>query len=226
MMNYTRKINRGLYLGTLYEFDTYKIIQYETDGLYAAVFHPYQKNRYTSGLGISVNWDTRDYSLYPKSGVFCQSSVVPFSDWIGSDFNFVRYRLDARRYIAFFNDHVLATQFYGQFTSGHAPLNKIAEFGSIYLMRGYYTGRYKDRQMVALQTEYRMPLYWRFGLTAFAGAGEVANTLNNFSFEPLKYSLGYGIRFMLNEETKVNFRLDFAWGRNSFSWFFALGEAF
>lgn len=226
MMNYTRKISRALYLGAVYEFDAYRVIKTEANSRYDNFFQPYRRFLYTSGLGVSVNWDSRDYSLYPRRGWYCQNTLVPFHSLIGSGFDFIRYRIDARKYFTFFENHVLAAQFYGQWITGEAPVNKIAEFGGLYITRGYYLGRYKDRQMIAAQAEYRMPVYWRFGLTAFAGAGEVARNPDGFSFRPLKYSLGYGIRFLMNEETRVNLRLDFAWGHDSFSWFIAIGEAF
>jgi hypothetical protein len=37
---------------------------------------------------------------------------------------------------------------------------------------------------------------------------------------------GFGVRFAVIPERRVNARLDFAWGIDSFAVYFALGEAF
>jgi len=41
------------------------------------------------------------------------------------------------------------------------------------MMRGYYTGRFRDRNFIAGQTELRYRFADRFGVAAFAGTGEV-----------------------------------------------------
>jgi hypothetical protein len=38
------------------------------------------------------------------------------------------------------------------------------------------------------QVEYRFPLFWRFGLTTFAGAGDVFGELQDLHLNRIKYS--------------------------------------
>ena len=93
-------------------------------------------------------------------------------------------------------------------------------------MRGYYEGRYRDRQYLAGQAEYRFPLWWRIGGAAFAGMGDVAPDLGSFTFSSLKPSYGLGLRFMINKEEKVNIRLDYAWGKETSGFYLEITEAF
>ncbi len=225
-LNYTRHIRNGLFIGALYEFDAFKITQFEDGGLLEKAGYGDRKTRITSGLGAAVNWDTRNSTLYPVSGSYHQLSMVPFHAVTGSEYDFVRFRFDLRKYMSFFKNHVLAVQFYSQVMFGHAPINKYAEIGSIFYMRGYYTGRYRDRQMVTFQAEYRFPVLWRFGAVAFAGGGDVSSTLPAWTTGNLKYTRGFGIRFMLNTDNHLNLRIDFAYGRSSAFPVIAIGESF
>jgi outer membrane translocation and assembly module TamA len=93
-------------------------------------------------------------------------------------------------------------------------------------MRGHYQGRYRDRQMVAAQAEYRVPVWWRLGVVGFAGVGQVARDVDDFHFGALHVSAGGGLRFLVSRSKRVNARGDVAWGEDDFGVYVALGEAF
>lgn len=225
-LSINRHITKGLFIGAAYEFDAFKVTSYEKEGFIDRLGYDDGKTRITSGLGITANWDTRNSTLYPTSGSYHQTSVIPFHAITGSQYDFVRFRFDLRRYISLHRNHIIAMQYYSQFMFGNAPINKYAELGSIFLMRGYYPGRFKDRQMMAFQAEYRMHVVWRFGLAAFAGAGDVSETLAKWNMRNLKYSRGLGLRFVLNRDNNLNLRFDLAYGNNSAFPVIAIGESF
>ncbi len=224
--HYTRHVTKGLYLGAQYELDAFKITRVKPGGFLDGMGYGKRGTRITSGIGFAANWDTRNSTLFPASGSYHQTSLVPFHAATGSDYDFVRIRMDFRQYFTVFKYHVFAYQVYGQFMFGDVPFNKLAEFGSIYLMRGYYPGRYRDRQMIAGQAEYRFLLFWRFGLVLFAGAGDVAGTIPRWNTAHLKYSRGAGLRFTMNRDNHLNLRIDIAYGKNSAFPVIAIGEAF
>jgi outer membrane translocation and assembly module TamA len=76
------------------------------------------------------------------------------------------------------------------------------------------------------QVEYRFPLFWRLGMTAFAGAGDVFNNFQDLSLSRLKYSAGLGLRLLVNPKERVNIRLDYARGREGGYFYFSVSEAF
>ena len=80
--------------------------------------------------------------------------------------------------------------------------------------------------MFATQAEYRVELPKRFGLVAFGGFGGVARHLNEFRMDQLLPAAGAGGRFRLTKESHVNFRVDFAVGRNGHTVTIGVGEAF
>ena len=93
-------------------------------------------------------------------------------------------------------------------------------------MRGYYHGRYRDRQYLSVQAEYRTHVYKRLGLVVFGGLGNVGNTIPKLLETSPKYSLGTGIRFLLDKSNQGNIRLDFALGKKSNGIYLSYGESF
>ena len=76
------------------------------------------------------------------------------------------------------------------------------------------------------QGEYRVPLFWRIGAVAFGGIAAVANEFSEFRLESIKPSYGGGIRFALDEDDKINIRLDMGFGQNTNGFYLTIGEAF
>jgi hypothetical protein len=50
-------------------------------------------------------------------------------------------------------------------------------------MRGYYEGRFRERQLYAVQAEYRAHLFWRVGAVGFASLGGVARDIDGTTFD-------------------------------------------
>jgi hypothetical protein len=67
---------------------------------------------------------------------------------------------------------------------------------------------------------------WRFGLACFAGFGGVADKIDNFRLNKLKYFVGWGIRYVFDVHEKINLRLDFGYAKNSSVSYIYIGEAF
>jgi len=93
-------------------------------------------------------------------------------------------------------------------------------------MRGYFTGRYRDRHYFATQIEYRIRVWWRFGLVGFIGMGDVANSPTKFEMTKFKFSYGLGIRFRIDEIELIDLRADIGFGKNTSGIYFSLNQAF
>jgi hypothetical protein len=94
-------------------------------------------------------------------------------------------------------------------------------------MRGYYEGRYQDKNLIAFQTELRTPVYKRWGAVIFTGVGKVSAHLPElFDFQELKPSLGIGLRFAINKKENLNLRVDAGFGKHSQGTYINLAEAF
>lgn len=222
----SKTVRPFLQIGMVSEFDYSKVVEKETGGYFSTLDIPGEKPGYSAGIGISADYDSRDSKIYPTRGKYQQYSIVPFLSVLGSSYNFVRYVADIRQYFSPFGNHVIAYQVFVSLIGFHPPYNKMSVFGSDGLMRGYYPARYRDRNMIGFQAEYRMPLFWRIGAAGFGGYGDVAHDVTDFRIRELKYSLGFGIRFTIDPKTQSNVRLDLGVGKKSAYPTIAIGEAF
>ena len=179
-----------------------------------------------SGMGIVWVWDTRDHVFFPNSGGFTQMKLLFYTRDLGSDFTFTWTELNIRRYWSFLPDQVIAVQIFLQSVGGVPPFFKLPALGGSRVMRGYFEGRYRDRDYFAMQVEYRQYFWWRFGYVVFAGFGDVARDITQLSLSNLKPSYGVGIRFLFNKEQKINLRVDLGLGKNTSGIYFSIEEAF
>lgn len=76
------------------------------------------------------------------------------------------------------------------------------------IMRGFYAGRFRDKDLLAMQAEYRKHLVGNRGLVLFAGAGKVSNSIDGINLKDLQHSLGFGFRRTISKQHHLNLRMD------------------
>jgi hypothetical protein len=115
-------------------------------------------------------------------------------------------------------------------TGGQSPFYLLPALGSDEIMRGYYNGRYRDRNMIAGQAELRYRLSDRFALAGFAGGGTVYN--KSLDLSSLKPNYGGGLRYFFDVEKGLTIRLDYGAGQKvvgeerQSGVYFSMGESF
>jgi len=114
-----------------------------------------------SRFGLSVTSDSRNHLIYPSSGGYYQVQAKFATRAIGSEFDFTAISIDLRKYGIIFGDTVLAAQMNGVFSMGETPFFSSASIGGKYLMRGFYEGRYRDDNMLALQASIVVEVWYR-----------------------------------------------------------------
>lgn len=180
----------------------------------------------TSGLGLVITYDTRNNIFYPTYGGYYEMVTTVFSGKIGSDYNYTKTLIDLRKYLEINNNQLLAIQLLYNFVTGSTPFYELALLGGDEIMRGYFSGRYRDNNYFAAQLEYRIRVWWRFGMVGFIGVGEVANKISNFGISQFKYSVGGGLRFRIDETELWDLRVDVGFGNNSSGFYFQYNQAF
>lgn len=184
----------------------------------------------SSGLGFSIGFDSRDYVFLPENGYYHSFNVTFYKKVLGSDFNFIRYIIDLRKYWLLGEKISLAWQYFGQFISGEPAFYYYPALGGSKIMRGYYEGRFRDKLYMATQVETAVPFEIfgidRFSGVAFAGIGEVSNHIGNFSIPGIKWSLGGGLRYLLDKKNRTVLRGEIGFGHGSLGIYFAAGTAF
>ncbi len=220
-----------LYMGPRYEYDLYDVQDKEPEGELSGTRVVGSNGTHVSGFGFEIVWDTKDNFFYPFRGWEVQLIVMGFHRYTGSGNVFYRTEFDLRRYIRIYGRHVLALQYFMQLTGGDVPFQLIPAMGGQNNMRGYYQGRYRDKNYFSFQAEYRFPLIWRFSGVLFGGTGIVAPAITRINFQYLRIACGGGLRFLLHQERMINLRLDFAvnnvrFRSDDYGMYFSVMEAF
>jgi outer membrane protein assembly factor BamA len=214
------------FAGVQYDFEQMTMEKVEPGGILSTGSITGSRGGLLSGFGVSLDWDTRDGVLYPRRGVFFQLTADTYGAMTGSDFTFTSLKLDCRKYFLVAPDQVLALQAYVRSTAGEVPFHKLAFLGGESLMRGYYKGRFRDKDILAVQAEYRVMVTKRIGVAGFAGLAEVFPGFADFKLNDIKYSVGTGVRYVVNKREGTTLRLDMAWGKASFGLYITAQEAF
>lgn len=179
-----------------------------------------------SGLGATVSLDTRDNINDAREGTLIKAQALYFEDCFGSDFDYSLYTLDMRQFISLAGITGLGIRGYAQLQRGDIPFQDLSSPNGYNILRGIEKGRYRDRDMVALQAEWRYPIYKRFSGTLFVETAQVADDLTDLYNDNWISGAGAGLRYALNPTEKFNVRIDFAWVDNGFGLTIGMREAF
>jgi outer membrane protein assembly factor BamA len=222
-----REIFPNWYAGVNLRAGYRAIVETDSGGLLASGLVPGSEDGWIVGAGLTFTRDTRDNTVYPRSGSLDQFNTTLYSGFFGSSYDFASFTLDLRRYFTLFSN-VLAVRGLGVATASVPPFDLTPQLGGDALLRGYFGGRFRDRQLMAFQAEYRLHIWWRLGGVGFVATGQVADSFGDFGFGDFYTSAGFGIRFLLSEAEGLNIRADWGTGINysTTGFYLSLGEAF
>jgi outer membrane protein assembly factor BamA len=194
----------SLYMGPSYKLQYIWVSDREQDSFLSQNFIPGNESGKVSLAGLILSYDSRDNLFFAKSGIFLQCSADFSHSFLSSDYDYQQYKIDFRQYIPLFSSHALAFQEIIHITVGTVPFQNLPSLGGHNLLRGIFYGRFREKTLLAAQTEYRAPLWKRLHLVFMAGIGQVGETL--YLNNP-KTAFGAGLRFRITEEG-MNLRLD------------------
>ena len=181
------------------------------------------------GFGLGILYDNIHNALNPREGLYSEWAFLNYRPGFGSDYAMTSYIIDNRIYHPLKENTVLAAQLFGQFTTGDAPFNMLALMGGESLMRGYYLGRYRDKNLVAGQIEYRILPFKgskKWGASAFLATGQVFSDESPFEFAKFLPTAGAGVRYLIFPEKDIYTRIDVAFTQEGPGFYFFIGEAF
>ncbi|KAA6310067.1 hypothetical protein EZS27_038565, partial [termite gut metagenome] len=185
-----------------------------------------QSRTYTAtGLGFTVQYDSRDFIPNPKRGIhlLVRQMIYP-NNYGNTRRNLLRTTFTADFYQKLWEGSVLAVDMYGQVSSNDLPWPLMEELGGTNRMRGYYRGRYIDNNIVSGQVELRQHIYKRIGCVAWVGGGTVFPSIQKFDVKNILPNYGLGFRFEVKHN--VNIRTDFGFGKETSGFVFGFNEAF
>ena len=188
-----------------------------------------------SGIALNFEYDTRRNSINPIPGSkYINILYKPHFTYLYSDNNWQSVSLDVRDYVRFpaSSNNILALWNYDMITMGNNPpyLLLPGTGGDSYnnTGRGYVPGRFRGRDMLYVETEYRFSLACNglFGGVVFANAQSLLEETSHH-FDKIRPACGIGLRSRLNKFSKTNIAIDYAVGTGgSRGFYFNIGEVF
>ena len=220
-----RRIYKDLYVGVSLEFQQIFHFAYDKNSFYDYKNVVGLQGGIVPGAGLLVTWDSRNNAFSPTKGEFFEISYTEFENQ-RKNYDYTNYIFDFRKYLAARSGSVIAFQVYGNINKGSIPILSMASMGGNMIMRGYYSGRFRDKNLLAAQIEYRVPIWKRIGAVGFAGVGQVANNLEDLGLSQFKGAAGGGLRIALKPKERLNLRMDYGIARNSNGFYLTIAEAF
>ncbi len=154
-----KRIYKKLYVGLSLEYQNVIRFNHQSKSLFIDENIVGRHGGIISGAGGLLTWDNRNNAFSPTSGQFFEFSTTVFTERTESDFAYTNYIIDARKYFSIPSGNVIAFQVYGNFNNGSVPFLSLASLGGSTIMRGYYSGRFRDNNLMAAQAEYRMHVW-------------------------------------------------------------------
>lgn len=183
------------------------------------------------GVGLSLTYDSRDFIPSAWRGLYLKLDQRIFPNGSKNSVNndggngtFTRTEFFGDIYTQVWKGGVLAYDLHAIFSSKNTPWTNLALMGGSYRMRGYYEGRYRDRNLIETQLELRQKIYGRSGMAVWVGAGNVFKDFNNFN--PSHTLPNYGIGYRWEFKKRVHVRLDYGFGKNQNGFIFSINDAF
>lgn len=190
------------------------------------------------GLGVSPTYtvrrafaavDWRDSPGYSRRGGLYR---IEWSTWAQHDrdaLSFERVEVEVVQLVPLLRENwVIALHGLASMSSADAgrevPYFMMAYLGSSRTLRGYSNRRFRDRNVLLMNAEYRWTPSHFLDMALFFDAGKVGPRREDLNFDGLKTSYGFGLRFHSPNMTVL--RWDFAWSKEGFHWIFASSAAF
>jgi len=223
---YVQKRIAGFWrLGPFLEYQTYRNEDRAPGGKLAGEAIAGAAGTTFSGLGLNLEWDDLDNRQFPTGGTHFGLSAIHFDRRLGTTDPHQRLVADFKHFVQVFPGHVLAGQIFSRTVFGTPPFQALSNPGGG-LLRGADGTRALDRSVISVQLEYRFPLFWRLRGDVFGGLAEVAP---RFQLLPVGNTIpagGAGLRWVLDRESKINVRFDYAWSSIGDGFYAAIGESF
>lgn len=179
---------------------------------------------FTTGVGITAIYDTRDVPLNAYKGVYIRFNQLFNPRFMANKYAFSESELTVAGYAGVWKGGILAAMYHTELTYGNTPWGLMPTFGGSDRMRGYYEGRYRDKCEMDFTVELRQHVWRRNGIVLWVGAGTVFPRFSAFKWNHILPNFGVGYRWQF--KPRVNVRLDLGIGKGEKGFNFSINEAF
>lgn len=230
-----KKIYKNFYIGMGYYYDRFwdiKVTSPQTRMINVYLQRIFGNSQTASGPIIKALYDSRTNQINAEKGFYMNVLLRQNLIELGSDDTWASLLIDARKYINFpkGSKNTLALWSFNWLTPAGDPdyllLPSTGWDDQNNTGRGYVQSRFRGKQMVYFESEYR----YRISKNGLLGGTIFANfqhfTGNLKPYDDLLLGYGAGLRIKLNKKSNTNLCLDYGFGNNSHGFYINLGEVF
>jgi len=224
----------SMYTGFSAGFENYHFTDKEVGGIFTTdptIIHKIGGSVFYAG--VSQTYDTRNSNNYTTKGMMAKVSYQYAPDFWGKEnFTGSLIKANVRSFWSLSPKFVIGVNgLFHSIQGKNVPFYLLPQMGNDEMMRGYYTGRYRDKNLLAAQAELRYRYNNRFGAAIFGGAGQVFEN-GGLGIKNFKPSYGAGGRYFFDPEKGLSVRVDYGIGekrvneKRQTGFYISLAEAF
>lgn len=165
------------------------------------------------GVGPAVLHDSRDYPFSARKGTYFETLYQSYLPIGSNPYVYQEWITDYRKFYPIGKENSFGFQFFSHNTFGDVPLRELPRVGNASLFRGFFGGRYRNKSLMAAQSEYRYQLWKWIHASVFTAVGFSASSIGNYHLPDFLWTGGVGLRFLVNKKNRMFVRMDYA--RNS-----------
>ena len=230
-------IAKNWYAGLGFYFDKlWSIKELDPPSVRITDFQKYgiEPNVVANGPVMKILYDSRLNTINPQGGGQMNVTYRPSMSDFRSTNGWQSLQLEFRKFIKFpeYSRNILALWNHNWFTTGGKPpflmLPSTGWDDSYNLGRGYIQGRFRDRNMIYLESEYRFHLSNNglIGGVVFMN-GQTYSTSSFKGYKGIIPGYGFGLRIKVNKYSGANICIDYGFGKDGSRGFAVnLGEIF
>ena len=186
----------------------------------------------STGVTLNMLYDNRKNSINPDHGFYSTLVYRVNPSFLTNDNQWTSLYMDAQKYYAFDTHKRKILALWGMYWGSYGDVPYLNLPGTMLEPglrsgRGYHQARFRGKQMLYFESEYRFDISNNglFGAVVFANLQSLSEPTDN-KFKYVNPAAGFGARIKFNKESNTNLTLDFGFGKDSFSFYLGLGEFF
>jgi hypothetical protein len=180
-----------------------------------------QASKKASGLGLTLEHDSRDNIFTPSSGLKAGLDGMFYDPSLGSDTAFQTYRGHVFAYWPLHKDFVLGGRLDSRAANGKVPFYMLPFVD----MRGVPVARYQDERTALVETELRWTITPRWAAVGFVGSGRAWGSKTSFDEASSVLSKGAGFRYLIARQLGLWVGVDYARGPEEGAVYIMVGNA-
>lgn len=226
-----KRFASNFYAGLNLNYENFQFNDMEAGGVFESPEVYGKEGGQYLAIGVSALYDTRNNTTYTTKGFYSRAKYSVAPNLFGKD-NFIgnQVELDLRGFYPITKQLTVAAQGLYRGTYGkNVPFYVMRDLGGDMTMRGYYLGRYKDKNYLTAQAELRYRFHPRIGINGFLGTGSTFSKQHDMRLVP---SFGAGLRYFFSLEHNSSIRFDYAYGeqrpgeKRQSGFYLSISEAF